>query len=108
MKSKEMKIVAVLGLKEYEQELKKLFKNVKIPVFSEIDIRGFRMSDDQNRSGSNWFAHPAEHSMFSVLHFVFLEAKEAERILAAIEEFNNSSKIERTVHAYMLDVEKMV
>ena len=102
-----MKIVAVLGLKDYEEQLKKLFNDIKIPVFSEIDIKGFRISDDQDSAVNNWFGHP-EKSMVSVLHFVFLESTQAERVLKAIEEFNALSDIERPVHAYMLDVDKMV
>lgn len=108
MDKPDMKLIAILALKEYEQELQKFLNSMEIPVFSEIEIKGFRSKKSDKSMTTNWFGSQQKSSMFSILNFAFLESSQAKRVIDAVSEFNKNARIERPVHAYMLDVEKMV
>lgn len=101
------KLVAVIGLEEYDEQLNKLFARIEIPVFSELDIRGFRVPEDEQESIGNWFAH-RRNPIYSSLNFAFLTNDQADRLMNAIMEFNETTAKQRPVHAFMMNVERAI
>jgi len=39
----QIKLIVILGIGECQSELHKLFLRLKIPVFSQVDIKGFQL-----------------------------------------------------------------
>ena len=108
MDTPDMKLVAILALKEYDEKLQKFLSSLEIPVFSEIDIKGFRSNEADKSLTTNWFGKQHKNALVSILNFAFLEKSQAGKVIEAISEFNENAQIDRPVHVYMLDVEKMV
>ncbi len=104
-----MKLIAVLSIEEYEKELMKLFSKVHIPVFSELEMKGYKF-DEHTEAG--WFGHRRMAPQFSVMNIAFVNEEQAEALMAAIADFNAKKQKEgagtNPVHAFQLGVEKMV
>ena len=100
-----MKLIVVLGIAEYEKDLKNIFKGQKIPVFSELPIKGFKSQLAEEDMG--WF-QAGDNGVFSNLFFAFIQGEQAEPLLNAIKEFNNSLEGNNPFHAFLMNVEKFV
>jgi len=101
-----MKLIAVLGLKDFQQELKEALKKVEVPLFSRIDIHGVREIGGQPDM-SNWFGS-STGSESSVAFFAFVPEKEAEEILKVIKQLNEQREGVNPFHAFQLSVDKYV
>ncbi|MEQ6122213.1 hypothetical protein [Reichenbachiella sp. MALMAid0571] len=101
-----MKLIIVLGIKEIQGELNKVFKEMKIPIFSKVDIEGFK-TEENVADMSNWFGNHKE-SDFSVMFFTFVHTKDADAILKDINKLNLSKNRIRPFHAFQMPVEKFV
>lgn len=102
-----MKLIAVFCIEEYKREVKKIFIDNNVPVFSGVDIRGFRIPDKSLPNGANWFSDHSEYE-HSVLNFAFVNAEQADKMLEAIKQTNQSAEMERPIHAFQMNVEKYV
>ena len=101
-----MKLIIVLGIKEIQEELNKVFKDMKIPIFSKVDIEGFK-TEEKIADMSNWFGNHQE-SDFSVMFFAFVHEKDADTILKGINDLNLNKDRIRPFHAFQMPVEKFV
>ncbi len=102
-----MKLIAILSIEDYHPNLGKIFKNLEIPVYSEIDMTGFMSEKGNTLALQNWFAHKRT-GVNSKLSFAFLAEAQADSLLAAIEQFNEANPSQNPVHAFQLNVEKVV
>ena len=101
-----MKLVAIMSVDAYANVLERVYTEHRIPVFSEMDIQGFRLDDDADVEG-NWFA--SGHSpVYSKLTFAFVSEEQAEELLTAIDEVNRKKGLESPIRAFQLAVEKAV
>jgi hypothetical protein len=101
-----MKLIIVLGIKEFQEELNTVFKELMIPIFSKVDIEGFK-TEDNTVDISNWFGQD-ENSDFSVMFFAFVPENKANMLMKVIEGLNLSKKRTRSFHAFQMPVEKFV
>ncbi|MEO9804939.1 MAG: hypothetical protein ABJF04_16905 [Reichenbachiella sp.] len=101
-----MKLIIALGIKELQKELSQVFKDNKIPIFSKVNIEGFK-TEDNEVDMTNWFVKDV-HADFSVMFFAFVPAGQADSILKAIDDLNLSRKRVNAFHAFQLPVEKFV
>ena len=101
-----MKLIIVLGIKEIQGELNKVFKDMKIPIFSKVNVEGFK-TEENIVDISNWFGNHKE-SDFSVMFFAFVNAKDANKILNGINQLNLNKDRIRPFHAFQMPVEKFV
>ena len=62
-----MKLLLILCIEEHEKEVRKLLRSQKVPMYSEVDVQGFK-NENGNTDVSNWFAHD-EVKRFSKLFF---------------------------------------
>lgn len=101
-----MKQVIVLSVVDFEAELQSVLKGLKIPVFSKVNISGYR-DVQQNADQANWFASSSDPD-FSVMYFAFVADEVADQILSAIADWNQDQETSSPMHAYQLDVERSV
>ena len=101
-----MKLVVIMSLDAYAGDLEKIYTDHRVPVFSEADIRGFRL--DAGTVGSrDWFV--SSHTpLYSTLTFAFVDADKASELLDAIAEANRTLASESPIRAFQLDVEKAI
>lgn len=102
-----MKLIAILSIEDYHPDLGKIFKNLEIPVYSELDMTGFRSEKGNSQALQNWFAHK-KTGVFSKLSFAFVPENQAEALMKAIEVFNTEKSSKNPVHAFQLNVEKAI
>lgn len=101
-----MKLIAVFCIDEFKKQVKQIFIKNQVPVFSGLDIRGFRLPD-KSLTKENWFTDHSDYE-HSVVSFSFVSVEQAEKILEDIKHINDSHELERPIHAFQLDVEKFV
>ena len=101
-----MKLIIVLGIKESQDELNEVFRDVKVPIFSKVNIEGLK-TQTLPIDMSNWFGND-ENPDFSVMFFGFVAKKDAETIMRDIEKLNSNKDRVRPFHAFQLPVEKFV
>lgn len=100
-----MKLIAIFSIEEFKQYTERLFKELQVPVFSELDVKGIRI--DQTNTLNSWFGS-SNHPTYSTLNFAFLDDGKAEQLMNKIKTVNNSNELERPIHAFQLGVEKFV
>jgi len=101
-----MKLLVVTCLKEYLNEISKIFKQANINVFSTSEIVGHRNGAPLNLL-EDWFASGGE-DVDSMMIFTFTPAANAEHGLALIKDYNETLKDNFPVRAFIMPVEKSV
>jgi hypothetical protein len=100
----EMKLVVIMSVDAYADMLERVYTEHRIPVFSEMDIQGFRLEDDEDVEG-NWFAR-GHASVYSKLTFAFVSETQAAELLEAIADLNSQKALSSPIRAFQLAVEK--
>jgi len=99
-----MKLVVIICVEEYAEDARKILKNVRVPAFSESDIQGTHLIEENEKD--NWFA--VKHSMDSSrLFFTMCDKKKAEEILEEVKKCADKFN-EKHVHAFQLAIEKTI
>ncbi|WP_420579704.1 hypothetical protein [Reichenbachiella sp.] len=101
-----MKQVTILSIKDFEAELQAVLKGLEIPVFSKVNIDGYK-NTRRSADLSNWFAGSIR-SDFSVMYFSFVNDDVANKILDAIQVWNAEMGSQNSMHAYLLPIERSV
>lgn len=103
-----MKLLVILSIEESAEDVRKILARQKVSVYSETDVYGFRTEEHQPDI-TNWFAQ-GDHRVYSKMYFSIQGEKCVNRILKEIEAFNEKMGEENSnpIHAYQLDVEKVV
>lgn len=104
-----MKLVALMSISEYSNALKKILVKEKVPVFSEIDIEGFRVDEDKSIE-ENWFTASKMASIYSSLYFAFVYEEKAESLFKAVKDYNDKKNGDdlHPLRAFLLNVEDQV
>ena len=98
-----MKFLIVTCLKEYKEDVCKLFKEAKIKVFSTTDVTGFKESDSANSLGG-WFA-AGEEKFDSLMIFSFTPDESAIKGMGLIKGYNENTNTNFPVRAFIVPVE---
>ena len=101
-----MKLLIVTCLNELLADVKKIFNEAGIDVFSTTDIIGYRNGQTENIL-ADWFASGDEQAD-SVMFFTFTTESKAARSIELIVKYNKSLKENFPARAFMLDVEKSI
>jgi hypothetical protein len=99
-----MKFFVVTCLKEYQDDVCKIFKESSIHVFSATDVIGFKDNQSPNLLEA-WFAS-GDEKFDSLFIFSFTSDENAEHGLYLIKKYNEESKTNFPVRAFIVPVEK--
>ena len=99
-----MKFFVVTCLKEYQDDVCKIFKEASIHVFSATDVIGFKDNQSLNLLEA-WFAS-GDEKFDSLFIFSFTSDANAELGLDLIKKYNEESKTNFPVRAFIVPVEK--
>jgi hypothetical protein len=99
-----MKLLIVTCLKEYQDDVSKIFKQAGIHVFSAMPIIGFR--DNQNVDMmASWFA-AGDEKMDSMMLFSFTGPENADAGMEMINNLNQSTGTKFPIRSFVVPVEK--
>ncbi len=99
-----MKFFIVTCLKEYNDDVCKIFKEAKINVFSTTDVIGVKDNDSINLL-EEWFAS-GDEKFDSLFTFSFTADENAEHGMELIKKYNQETGTNFPVRAFIVPVEK--
>lgn len=99
-----MKFFIVTCLKEYQDDVYRIFKKANIHVFSATDVTGFK--DDQKPDLlEDWFAS-GDEKFDSLFIFSFTADEHAIHAMDLIKDYNKEHETDFPVRAFIVPVEK--
>jgi hypothetical protein len=101
-----MKLLIVLGMQEHQADLTKMFKVNNTPIFSKVDVEGFKTGNNQVDL-ANWFGDSIDGDM-SVMYIAFVQKENAESMMEKVKAFNSNEDRIAPLHAFQLPVEKFI
>ena len=99
-----MKIFIVTCLKECQDDVIKIFKQANIHVLSATDVIGFKYNHAPDLL-EDWFAS-GDEKFDSLMLFSFTDSENAEQGIELIKKYNEKSKTDFPVRAFIVPVEK--
>ena len=104
-----MKLLIILSIEEYADDVRKILARQKVAIYSETDIHGCRCGKEKESDISNWFAN-SDTLVYSYLFFSFQDKESVVRVLEEVQKYNNEKGEEEPnpLHAYSLTVEQSV
>ena len=99
-----MKFLIVTCLKEYQDDVIKIFKEANIHVFSATDVIGFKDNQAPDLL-EEWFA-AGDEKFDSLMLFSFTANENAENGIELIKKYNEKSETNFPVRAFILPVEQ--
>ena len=106
LNSKKMKLLIVLGMQEHQSDLTKMFKANNTPIFSKVDVEGFKTGSKQVDL-ANWFGDSIDGDM-SVMYIAFVQSENADSMMEKVKDFNSDEDRMAPLHAFQLPVDKFV
>ena len=101
-----MKLVIVTSVKEFHNDIAKLFKKGNIKNYSKLDIEGYK-NGNLSELSSNWFASD-KHGNESNMFFSFTEEDNIDALFELIKEFNQSIETNNPIRAIVVPIEKFI
>lgn len=105
-KTKNMKLVIVTAVEEFQKDVLNIFKKANIENFSSLDIDGYK-NIAPLLMASNWFSgqkNGTESSMF----FSFTNEDHIDKLFSIIKEFNSNLETNNPIKAIVVPVEKFI
>ena len=103
-----MKLIVILCIEEHTPDVKKIFHEQKIPVYSKVESKGYK-NREFIPDTSNWFSKGGVGT-FSEVFFSFVPDELADGLFKAAEHFNESHPNAKNypLHAFELDVNRAI
>lgn len=99
-----MKIFIVTCLREYQDDVIRIFKTANINVFSATDVVGFKDNQSPNLL-EEWFA-TGDEKFDSIMLFSFTASENAAAGIELIKDYNVNTQTNFPVRAFIVPVEK--
>ena len=101
-----MKLLMITSIKEFENDICKLFKNSKIEVYSTYDIQGNKLQKPINIQ-DNWFSSHRD-TFDSKMFFTFTSEELIDDLLNEVKTYNEKKASNNPVKAIVMNIEKHI
>ena len=101
-----MKLLIVLGIQEYREDLIRILNMADLSVFSEVEIRGFK-KEGVALDPSNWFGGSIDPD-YSTMFMAFVDEEKTAIVMENIKNLNDNYEGRKPYHAFQMPVEKYV
>lgn len=100
-----MKLLIILSIAEFSDEVRKMMTRNNVPVYSETEMYGFR-TEKHKPDIRTWFSQP-DKGIYSTLFFSFQNEETVKQILKEVSKYNEEYEGDRDnpIHAYQVAVE---
>lgn len=100
-----MKLLIILSIAEFSDEVRKMMTRNNVPVYSETEMYGFR-TEKHKPDIRTWFSQP-DKGIYSTLFFSFQNEETVKQILKEVSKYNEEYEGDRgnPIHAYQVAVE---
>jgi len=100
-----MKLIAIMCLEHCSKNVRNVFKQFEVSVFSELDVRGHAPSKP---SSYGWWPSDESTPNYSSLCFAIVSDEKAQEIMDGIEKMSKEDDSGHPARAFLLDVERMI
>ncbi|NTW48813.1 MAG: hypothetical protein HGB19_03610 [Chlorobiales bacterium] len=100
-----MKLIALMCLENCSKQVRKLFEQYEVKIFSEMDIRGYA---PDNAVKYGWWPSDRDLPMYSSLCFAIVSVEKATQIMDGVEAIVKQDETGHPVKAFVLDIERMI
>lgn len=100
-----MKLLGVMGLEVFREEIRALFEGQAIEIYSELDITGHSA---QSIEQFGWWHQDKDVPAYSTLFFAILPQEKAEGVLQELKSWSPEEHYHHVPRAFVLPVDKMV
>jgi nitrogen regulatory protein PII len=101
---KEMKLVIITAIKEFENDIKLQLKEADVKTFSFRDVTGYRDSTE-DAVESNWFSSEMNQTE-SILFYAFVKKENVDMLFELIDNFNQQQESLSQIHVAVINIEK--
>ena len=101
-----MKLIGVMSLAQYRDQVRKLFEKHHVQIYSEVEIVGH--SSESIRQHGWWVFEQRDIPMYSTLFYAVVPQEKAEELMADIVTLQDECDPDHPPRAFQVDVEKMV
>ncbi len=101
-----MKLVGLMSLKIFEDEVREVFKKHRVKIYSEVEIIG-HTAETLAQYGW-WSSSMARDDLYSVLYFAIVERQLADALMADIAELQKLHPDAHPPRAFVVPVESMI
>lgn len=98
-----MKLIVITGAVYFDKDISKILDKSDVAIYSSSNISGHKKKGDTDLR-ENWFAG-SNGSQESVMFFAFIENGLVEKVMKAINDFNESLDSESPLRVFVLTVE---
>jgi hypothetical protein len=100
-----MKLIGLMSLAQYRDNVRKFFEKHEVQIYSELDISGHTADTIKNYG---FWIFDKDDSIYSVLFFAVVKKEKADEIMAGITALRQEFDAQHPPRAYQIAVEKMV
>ncbi len=100
-----MKLIVLMSLAQYRDEVRKIFERHEVHIYSEVEIIG-HTADTIKRYG--WWSFDKDVPIYSTMFFAVVPEEKANEIMEDINCFSDECDPQHPTRAFQIDVEKMV
>lgn len=100
-----MKLIVLMSLAQYKDQVRKLFEKHEIHIYSEVEITG-HTAETIERYG--WWSFDKDTPIYSTMYFAVVPQAKASGILSDISSRRDEFDPDHPPRAFQVDVEKMV
>lgn len=100
-----MKLITLLAIESYKDDIKKLLQENGISVFSFTKIMGYR-DNTLEAINSNWFGTEMNESE-SVLFIAFVDNSMVDKLFEKVDHFNAVESLKTKLHIASISIDKM-
>lgn len=101
-----MKLFITTLLKDYQEDVQKIFKEAKMEVFSAAEITGYKGNEPLDLL-EEWFA-AGDEKFDSILFFSFTSDETAAQGMTLVKAYNEKNKNNFPVRAFIVPVEQSI
>jgi nitrogen regulatory protein PII len=101
---KEMKLVIITAIKEFEKDIKLQLRKADVKTFSFRDVTGYRDSTE-DAVESNWFSSEMNQTE-SILFYAFVKKENVDMLFELIDNFNQQQQSLSQIHVAVINIEK--
>jgi nitrogen regulatory protein PII len=101
---KEMKLVIITAIKEFEKDIKLQLRKADVKTFSFRDVTGYRDSTE-DAVESNWFSSEMNQTE-SILFYAFVKKENVNMLFELINNFNQQQQSLSQIHVAVINIEK--
>jgi len=101
-----MKLIAIMGLKQHKENIRRIFAEHDVQIYSEIEMAGH--TSDTIKQHGWWVFEQSDVEIYSTMYFSIVSEPRANEVMLHIKNLQKEKKPEHPPRAFQVAVEKLI